>query len=149
MHYLSFSSPVGDLTLFEEDGKLISLDWGAVEGGESNPLLEEARRQLDDYFDGQRQSFDLPLAPMGTVFQQKVWHALQDIPYGSVSRYGELARLIDSGPRAVGSACGRNPLPIIIPCHRVIAADGSLGGYSGQDGLETKQFLLTLEGYTA
>ena len=149
MHYLSFSSPVGDLTLFEEDGKLISLDWGAVEGGVSSPLLEEAHRQLDDYFDGHRRSFDLLLAPMGTAFQRKVWRALQDIPYGSVSRYGELARLIDSGPRAVGSACGRNPLPIIIPCHRVIAADGSLGGYSGQDGLETKQFLLTLEGYTA
>lgn len=146
MPYLTIFSPIGDLTLFEEDGKLVSIDWGAVDGGEETPLLLEAAQQIEDYFDGKRQEFNLPLAPFGTAFQKKVWAALQTIPYGQVLRYGEMAERLDSGPRAIGGACGKNPLPVVIPCHRVIAADGSLGGYSGQDGLETKKFLLTLEG---
>ena len=146
MAYLSIPSPIGDLTLFEEDGQLISLDWGAVEGGEETPLLLEAARQLEAYFDGSLKTFDLPLAPAGTAFQKKVWQALQQIPFGQVLRYGEMADKLSSGPRAIGGACGKNPLPVLIPCHRVIAADGSLGGYSGQDGIDTKRFLLDLEG---
>jgi len=147
MPYLSIHSPIGDLTLFEEDGKLVSIDWGWVDGGDETPLLAEARSQLDHYFDGQRQQFDLPLAPAGTAFQRRVWEALQRIPYGQALRYADLAAELGSGPRAIGGACGRNPLPVVIPCHRVVAADGSLGGYSGVDGIDTKRALLDLEGF--
>ena len=146
MAYLTVPSPLGDLTLFEEDGKIISLDWGAVEGGEETPLLTEAARQLDDYFDGSLKTFTLPLDPAGTAFQKKVWEAMTRIPYGQIRRYGEVAEELDSGPRAVGGACGRNPIPIIIPCHRILGSNGSLGGYSGDGGLDTKLFLLRLEG---
>ena len=146
MPYLTCPSPLGALTLFEEDGKIISLDWGAVDGGEETPLLRKATDQLEAYFDGELKQFDLPLDPHGTAFQKKLWRALEAIPYGSTQTYGELASRIDSAPRAIGGACGRNPIPIIIPCHRVLAAGGKMGGYSGQDGTETKEFLLRLEG---
>ena len=146
MPYMTCPSPVGPLTLFEEDGAIISLDWGAVDGGEETPLLREATRQLDAYFDGELTRFDLPLAPHGTAFQKKLWQALNSIPYGGTLTYGELASRIGSAPRAIGGACGRNPIPIIVPCHRVLAAGGKMGGYSGHDGTDTKEFLLRLEG---
>jgi len=105
----------------------------------------EAIRQLHEYFAGKRAAFDLPLAPAGTAFQRKVWRQLQEIPYGETISYGELARRIGNpkASRAVGSANGANPLPIVIPCHRVIAGDGTLGGFGG--GLPAKQTLLALE----
>jgi methylated-DNA-[protein]-cysteine S-methyltransferase len=105
-----------------------------------------AVRQLDEYFTGGRQAFDLPLAPAGTPFQLAVWHALQRIGYGRTTSYGQLARDLGNvnGARAVGLANGSNPLPVIIPCHRVIGADGSLTGFGG--GLDIKQALLRLEG---
>jgi methylated-DNA-[protein]-cysteine S-methyltransferase len=105
----------------------------------------EAIRQLREYFAGKRVEFDLPLAPEGTAFQRGVWRQLQEIPYGETISYGELARRVGNpkASRAVGSANGANPLPIVIPCHRVIAGDGSLGGFGG--GLPTKQTLLDLE----
>lgn len=139
-------SPVGPLTLFAEDDSLTALVYGDYGGYDDIPLFREARRQLDEYFDGQRQDFYLPLRPEGTEFQKKVWQVLCRIPYGQVISYRELAARVGS-PRAfqaVGQANGHNPLPILIPCHRVIAADGTLGGYSG--GLERKRFLLHLEG---
>jgi len=146
MAHLTCSSPLGDLTLFEEGGAIVSLDWGAAEGGEETPLLRKAVDQLDAYFEGATITFDLPLNPFGTSFQRKLWKALSDIPYGHTLTYGELAHRIDSGPRAIGGACGKNPIPIIIPCHRVLAANGKMGGYSGLGELDTKQFLLRLEG---
>jgi methylated-DNA-[protein]-cysteine S-methyltransferase len=102
-------------------------------------------RQLREYFAGKRAAFDLPLAPEGTAFQRSVWRQLQEIPYGETISYGELARRVGNpkASRAVGSANGANPVPIVIPCHRVIAGDGTLGGFGG--GLLTKQTLLTLE----
>jgi methylated-DNA-[protein]-cysteine S-methyltransferase len=105
----------------------------------------EAARQLREYFAGKRAEFDLPLAPEGTAFQRTVWRQLQQIPYGETISYGELARRVGNpkASRAVGSANGANPLPIVIPCHRVIAGDGTLGGFGG--GLPTKQMLLALE----
>jgi methylated-DNA-[protein]-cysteine S-methyltransferase len=105
----------------------------------------EAARQLREYFAGRRAEFDLPLAPEGTAFQRTVWRQLQAIPYGETISYGELARRVGNpkASRAVGSANGANPLPIVIPCHRVIAGDGTLGGFGG--GLPTKQMLLALE----
>jgi methylated-DNA-[protein]-cysteine S-methyltransferase len=100
---------------------------------------------LQDYFDGKRLTFDLPLAPHGSAFQKRVWAALCAIPPGETRSYADIARVIGSAPRAIGGANGANPIPIIIPCHRVVAADGSLGGYSGGDGPATKQYLLDLE----
>lgn len=146
MPHISFPSPVGDLTLFEEDGALVGLEWGRTNGAADSPLLTGARLQLEDYFAGRRRSFDLPMSPMGTVFQKSVWDQLRRIPFGLVETYGALAGRLATSPRPVGTACGRNPLPILIPCHRVVAANGNLGGYSGYDGLETKKFLLALEG---
>lgn len=148
MSYLAYNSPVGPLTLFEEDGRIIAVEWGWPPETDEPPapVLEQARDQLDAYFEGKRTQFDLPLDPMGTPFQKKVWQALAAIPFGATRSYGELAVELGTAPRALGGACGRNPIPILIPCHRVLAADRSLGGYSGMDGIDTKRFLLQLEG---
>ena len=140
---LTVTSPLGPLLLTEEDGALISLGWG--EGGtDETPLLIEARRQLDLYFSGKLRSFDLPLAAHGTPFQRRVWEALLAIPYGEVQRYNDIARTAGGVARAVGGACGSNPIAIVIPCHRVIGSAG-LTGFSGGKGVETKQALLDLE----
>lgn len=144
---LSFNSPLGALTVTEVDGVIVALDWGWGMESQETPLLAEARRQLDAYFDRELKAFDLPLDPHGTVFQRKVWDALCTIPWGEVRSYGELAHMVGSAPRAIGGACGRNPIPIIIPCHRVLATGGGIGGYSGLDGVETKVRLLRLEGH--
>lgn len=113
---------------------------------ESDPILEQARRELDEWFAGKRRTFDLPLDPMGTTFQHKVWHALCALDFGALTSYGELARTVErpKGAQAVGGAVGRNPIIIIIPCHRVIGADTSLTGFGG--GLPRKQALLAHEG---
>jgi methylated-DNA-[protein]-cysteine S-methyltransferase len=115
-------------------------------GWVKNPgVLAEAARQLEEYFAGTRRLFDLRVAAAGTAFQRTVWHALQGIPYGETRTYGDVARTVGNraAVRAVGLANGRNPLPIVIPCHRVIGSDGSLTGFGG--GLEAKRFLLDLE----
>ncbi|MDQ1081034.1 methylated-DNA--[protein]-cysteine S-methyltransferase [Pseudoroseomonas cervicalis] len=145
MPQLSFLTPLGTLTLSEEDGAIVALDWGRGRDQEETPLLIAARDQVQDYFDGQRTSFDLPLAPYGSAFQQKVWAALRDIPSGETRSYAELATTIGSIARAVGQANRANPIPIIIPCHRVIGAGGKLGGFSGGEGAATKRYLLDLE----
>ena len=146
MAYLSMNSPVGPLTLFEEGSAIKALEWGRAGNPEPTALLEKALGQLNDYFDARRTTFDLPLASQGTTFQCAVWDRLSRIPYGSTQTYGDIAEAIDSAPRAVGGACGRNPIPIIIPCHRVVAAGSRLGGFSAFAGLETKKALLRLEG---
>ncbi len=138
-------TPLGDITLSEEEGAIVALDWGRGRDQTPTPLLREARDQLHDYFDGRRLAFQLPLAPHGTPFQKRVWAALTRIPPGETRSYADIAREIASAPRAVGQANGRNPIPILIPCHRVVAADGALGGYSGLDGPATKRFLLDHE----
>ena len=102
-------------------------------------------RQLNAYFDGLLKNFTLPLEPSGTDFQRSVWQQLIKIPYGSKRSYGEIAKRLKSGARPVGAACGKNPLPILIPCHRVVGASGALGGYSGEGGLKTKAALLLIE----
>jgi methylated-DNA-[protein]-cysteine S-methyltransferase len=145
MPSLSIPSPVGQLTIDEEDDAIVAIRWADEPAGNGSPLLAEAARQLDAYFAGQRWQFDLPLAPAGSPFEARVWSAMQLIPYGETRSYGDLASMIGSAPRPVGRACGHNPIPIVIPCHRVLAR-GGLGGYSGQGGLATKQSLLTLEG---
>ena len=145
MESLSISSPIGNLVLDEDGGAIVAIRWAEDRRGNGSPLLAEAARQLDAYFAGKLSRFELPLRPAGSDFEQRVWSAMQAIPYGETACYGDLAERIRSAPRAVGRACGKNPVPIVIPCHRVLAKAG-MGGYSGQGGLKTKQALLTLEG---
>ncbi len=144
MPQLSFHTPLGGLTLSEEDGAIVSLDWGFGRDQTPTPLLLRGRDQLHAYFDGALDRFDLPLAPAGTAYRQRVWQALLAIPYGQTASYGALASHVGGSARAVGGANGANPIPIIIPCHRVVASIG-LGGYSGGEGIETKSWLLALE----
>jgi methylated-DNA-[protein]-cysteine S-methyltransferase len=153
MLYTSIESPIGELLavgdrqalhgLYMQEGRTgiaLRADWEPAE----EPFAD-VRAQLAEYFDGRRTVFDLPLAMQGTPFQLQAWRALQDIPYGQTISYGEQARRIGrpADPRAVGQANGRNPIAVIVPCHRVIGADGSLTGYGG--GLERKRHLLELE----
>ena len=145
MRRLTVASPVGPLTLAERDGALVGIAFGDGGGGDRTPLLDEAARQLAEYFEGRRRDFDLPLAPVGTPFQLEVWAALREIPYGQTRSYKDIACAVGRplACRAVGMANNRNPLPIVIPCHRVVGASGALTGYAG--GLEVKSKLLALE----
>ena len=145
---LSLHTPVGDLTISEEDGAIVALDWGWGRDQTETPLLLRARDQLQEYFDAERMEFDLPLAPMGTEYYRKVWAALCRIPAAATRTYGDIAREAGGSARSVGTANSRNPIPILIPCHRVVAGNG-LGGYSGGDGLPTKLYLLDLEARAA
>lgn len=137
-------TPVGDITVFEEDGAIVALDWGWVEEQAETSLLRRAREQLDAYFDGALTSFDLTLNPVGTSYRRRVWQALCGIPYGQTRSYLAIAAVAGGSPRSVGQANGSNPIPLIIPCHRVVAST-HLGGYSGGDGLVTKRWLLAFE----
>ena len=145
MPQLSFHSPIGDLTVSEEAGVIVAIDWGWGRDQTPTPLLKKAVKQLNAYFDGKCQQFDLPLRPQGSAFQRRVWRAMMKIPYGKTRSYGDIAARVKTSARAVGTACGCNPIPIIIPCHRVTASHG-LGGYTGEGGVGTKTALLTLEG---
>lgn len=144
MPQLSFHTPIGALTLSEEDGAIVALDWGFGRDQTSTPLLEQGRAQLQAYFDGDLTHFDLPLAPHGSAYRQRVWQALREIPYGQTASYAVIAARVGGSARSVGGANGANPIPILIPCHRVVSTTGT-GGYSGGDGIETKLWLLTLE----
>jgi len=155
VQHIIFDSPIGPLTAVENDAGLAAVymavhkrrpaleTFGARVAG--SPVLDAAAEQLGEYFAGQRREFSVPLAAAGSEFQHRVWAALREIPYGELRTYGELAAMLGdpSMAQAVGSANGRNPISIIVPCHRVVGADGSLVGYAG--GLERKQFLLELE----
>ena len=145
---LTLDTPTGPVTLTEEDDAIVGVTWGktAAPDEEAGALLEEAAGQLRDYFAGQRRTFQLPLQPRGTEFHRSVWREMLAIPYGATRSYGDLAKATVAVARAVGTACGANPIPIFIPCHRVLAADRQLGGFSGGRGPDTKAFLLTLEG---
>jgi methylated-DNA-[protein]-cysteine S-methyltransferase len=147
-------TPIGDLTLFvDDDGAITRLDFGAGEAAvapagdaDADPAaLDAAATQLREYFAGERSVFDLPLRPHGNAFEQLVWAELARIPYGETASYGEIARRIGhaGAARAVGRANARNPIAIVVPCHRVIGSDGSLTGYAG--GLDAKRALLALE----
>ncbi len=145
LYRLALDTPVGWLTAYAAGDALIELTWARSRRSLPSPLLRETAKQLRAYFKGALTAFDLPLAPHGSEHEQRVWAAMRTIPYGETATYGELAAAARSSPRAVGRACGANPLPIIIPCHRVTAAGGALGGYSGAGGPATKKQLLTLE----
>ncbi len=144
MPQLSLHTPVGDLAVAEEDGAIVALDWGWGRDQDETTLLKQAREQLQAYFDGDLHSFDLPLAPAGTPYRRAVWQALTEVPYGSVCSYRDIAAKAGGSARSVGQANSRNPIPLIIPCHRVVASN-HIGGYSGGEGLPTKRWLLALE----
>lgn len=148
--YHAFPTVIGKMTVAEEDGFLVSLDFkeiSAPSGGvcEITPLLKRAEEEITEYLGGSRTVFDLPLNPKGTPFMLSVWEKLKEIPYGKTASYSDIAEAIGKGKarRAVGLANNRNPLPIFIPCHRVIGKSGKLVGYGG--GLPIKEFLLNLE----
>lgn len=146
-----FDSPIGWL-LIVENGKAITQISFAKDGADAEcdqkkvtPLMREAVKQLQEFFKGIRKNFELPLAPKGTVFQQTVWKVLQEVPYGETRSYKQVACMAgnEKASRAVGMANNRNPIPIIIPCHRIIGANGKLVGYAG--GLDVKEYLINLE----
>jgi len=151
----TMKSPVGTLTLIADNKGLNAILWEkekphrvplqATAEKKENPIFENAKKQLQEYFEGRRQKFNLPLSLAGTAFQKEVWQALAEIPFGEVRTYGEMAAKIGrpKAQRAVGAAIGRNPVSIVVPCHRVIGSDGSLTGFAA--GLQTKSFLLRHE----
>jgi len=150
-------SPLGNILLTADERGLTGINFQDGQGAKNPPRssveamapFKEAVAQISAYFRGKRRSFDLPLSPAGTAFQRRVWDALREIPYGRTVSYGDLAKRLGkpTASRAVGAANGRNPLPIVVPCHRVIGSDGRLTGYYG--GTHLKEFLLNLEGSTA
>lgn len=146
MAHVSLNTPVGLLTVFEADGAIAAIDWGRAPDPEPTPLLDEAVRQLQEYFAGTRRDFDLPLALPDAPFLHAVCEAMLRIPWGEHRTYGEIASEVGGVARAVGRACGDNPIAIVVPCHRVVGADGSMTGYSGGAGIETKLWLLRHEG---
>jgi methylated-DNA-[protein]-cysteine S-methyltransferase len=155
LFYKEMESPVGKLKLVASAKALVAVLWDGEAPNRvkldpmnrdlRHPVLLEVERQLSEYFAGKRMSFDLPLEPDGTAFQKKVWQALREIPFGRTKSYLDLAKTVGSprASRAVGAANGKNPLSIIVPCHRVVGADGALTGFAG--GLEIKAALLALE----
>ena len=139
-------APIGKLTLCADEAGIYEVKFGAQSSrADASELLDRAQRELEEYFAGRRRAFSVPLSIHGTAFQQAVWRALMEIPYGKTATYGEIAKAIgrEKACRAVGMANHVNPLPIFVPCHRVVGAGGRLTGYAG--GLEIKQFLLELE----
>lgn len=156
---LTMSSPLGTLTLHATDHAVIGLEIGqssdtrqtpghaSTPHNLAHPVLDAAKAQLEEYFAGSRHSFDIPVVMKGTSFQEAVWSALESIPYGETASYGELASRVGrpGAARAVGGAVGANPVPIIVPCHRVMGSTGKITGYSGGDGIATKEALLAHE----
>ena len=149
MNYQHLDTPIGTLRLASNGMQLLKIEFEGQYNNDvveaSDAVLVNCAHQLTDYFAGKRQRFELPLRAKGTPFQQAVWEALADIPYGELRSYKDIAHSINNpaAVRAVGAASGRNPLPIVVPCHRVIGSNGSLTGFAG--GLETKRVLLQLE----
>lgn len=143
------TTPTGPITIETDSNVLTKLNFGAdgdaVTGAPKGGVAAETARQIGAYFAGKLMHFDLPLRAEGTPFRQKVWFAIRAVPYGETRSYGDIAREVDSAPRAVGGACGANPIAIIVPCHRITGSDGWIGGFSGGEGCVTKQLLLEHE----
>ncbi|MFG6587344.1 methylated-DNA--[protein]-cysteine S-methyltransferase [Sulfitobacter sp. MOLA879] len=145
MKQASLSTPFGDLIVTEKDDAITALGWGLAAGQDRSEVLDTALRQINEYATGQRQHFDLPLRVTGSDFQRAVCAAIAAVPFGHTRTYGEIARDLGVPAQAVGGACGGNPIPILVPCHRVMGAKG-LTGFSGAGGVETKVALLRHEG---
>ena len=144
---LSLESPVGTLSVFENHGQIIAVEWGDQIEGEATDVLIEARSQLNAYFSGKLKSFTLPLNISGSAFQKSVCQLMLEIPYAETLTYGDIAKKLNSSAQPVGGACGRNSIPIIIPCHRVMGAKDKMTGFSGSGGVKTKEALLRHEGW--
>lgn len=147
----TIDTPVGSVRITVAGGVVAAVDHVQDPSDDAPPkdkLLRKAIRQIEEYFAGKRRRFDLPMAPAASPFQARVRQAVIDIPYGEAASYGGVAHTLNSGPRAVGQACGRNDLVLLVPCHRVIGAGGTLGGYGSTSGLERKRRLLEFEGYS-
>ena len=145
MMCISLKTPIGRIFLTEDAGKITSLTWKHCPPNSRTTLLSTAAKQLHDYFKRKITFFDLPLSPEGTNFQKAVWNVLLDVPYGKQITYKQLSNIVGTSPRSVGHACKKNPIPIIIPCHRVTLSSGKPGKYSAGEGDVTKLFLLDLE----
>lgn len=145
MPTLFIPTPTGPMQIVQEDEAIVRTEWAPMGGSDPTPLLKEAKAQIDAYFAGTLQVFDLPLKVQGSAFQQHVCSAIFAIPFGETRTYGDLAKEIGAPAQAIGGGCGGNPIPLIIPCHRVLSASG-LGGFSGSHGVETKVALLRHEG---
>jgi methylated-DNA-[protein]-cysteine S-methyltransferase len=148
MNIASLHNTFGWFSLVEENGQITQLLWEDRNAGFRSDVLKEGLNQLDAYFAGKLTRFDLPLAPNGTDFQQQVYRVMQDIPFGEVLTYGEVAKKLGVPAQPIGQACGSNPIPVIIPCHRIVGT-GNLGGFSGLGGVEMKVQLLRHEGANA
>jgi methylated-DNA-[protein]-cysteine S-methyltransferase len=147
MPSLTFDSPLGPLTVIERDGAIAELRFGEGVTEDATTLLQAAANQVTEYFAGERKDFDLPFAAPATPFQVAMRQAMLDIPFGLTRTYGDIAKAIGMPPQAVGQGCGKNTIPIIVPCHRVVAAGGKLSGFSGGDGAPTKRWLLAHEAH--
>lgn len=145
MYAATLATPVGPLTITSNGKSITRVSWDGVEGHDARPELTEAVSQLDAYFAGRLEVFDLPIEVEAPAFQVSVCDVMQSIPFGETLTYGDIAKRLGVPAQAVGQACGGNPIPVIIPCHRVLGAT-SLGGYSGEGGVETKVWLLRHEG---
>lgn len=140
------ATPLGGLAVTGSVGNIVEMHWSdEAPSAPPSSLLETVADQIRSYFDGTRRDFDLPLAPFGSGFDRRIWMEIAAIPYGSTTTYGEIAKRLGTAPRAVGGACARNPIVLVIPCHRVVGATGRLTGYSGGKGLTTKEALLDHE----
>lgn len=153
MPQLSLHTPVGPITVSTEQEVIVALDWGWGRDQEATPVLTEAKSWLQDYFDGQIRPMTLPLDPYGTAYRRRVWSAIGAIPAGETRTYAKVAETTGGSPRSIGTAMANNPIPLLIPCHRVVGSGAQgrfvIGGYSGGDGVETKRFLLDLEAQAA
>jgi len=151
MPSLTFDSPLGPLSVLEREGAIAELRFGATGNtdmkDDPTALLQTAADQVTAYFAGERKAFDLPFAEPASPFQKAMRQAMLDIPFGRTRTYGDIAKAIGMPPQAVGQGCGRNTIPIIVPCHRVVAAGGKLGGFSGGEGAPTKRWLLAHEAH--
>ena len=145
MPRLTINTPVGLLTIVEKGCAIKKICWSTSQKNEKTKLLLRAKKELENYFGGKLTRFTVPINPYGTSFQRKVWNSMAEIPFGKTATYGQIASTLHTSPRAVGNACSKNPLPIIIPCHRVIGGNGALNGYTGGKGLKTKLLLINHE----
>ena len=144
MPIASIETPFGRMGVEEQGGAIVAFHWRAEEISPATSLLREATQQLTAYFDNKLETFDLPLNPAGSSFELQVYASMSAIPKGETRSYGDLARQLDTQPQAIGQACGSNPIPVIIPCYRVVGRNG-LGGFSGDGGVEMKIKLLKHE----
>ena len=145
MNILSFKTSFGWISLSEENNKISSIEFGKKQNKGTNAILEKLKKQIIEFTEGKRKKFSTKLKIKGTPLQRKIWHQLSLIKYGSTKTYGDIAKILKTSPRYVGNVCGQNNHLLIIPCHRVVRSDGTLGGFSGLGGIKLKKKLLDLE----